>query len=74
MSATVAKSVIDGTDALAAGLTVGTPAPDDDGLNVLVEVEAGLEGVTYALLCHGISSNGEQHEMAGSMLVTAEAA
>src|SRR5574337_405255 len=67
----VTKSLISGSDTGAAALTVGTPSVS--GLTVLTLVSGGLEGSLYELYCEVTVSNGEVHDRAAQMLVTAKA-
>lgn len=69
---TVTKSLVTGTDAGAASLTIGSATVS--GLTVLALVSGGLEGSTYELYCEVTASNGEVHDRAAALRVTVLAA
>jgi hypothetical protein len=68
----VAKANEDGNDPGAAALTVGTPQLQ--GTDLLVLIEAGLEATWYDLLATVADADGEVHQLAARLYVTANAA
>lgn len=73
-SPAVSKALVSGSDAGAAGLTLGTPEMDGDGVTLKVLVSAGVEGSKYRLVATCDASNGEVHEIAATVLVVESAA
>lgn len=70
----VEKSLVEGSDTGAAGLTLGTPALDPDGVTVKVLVSGGVEGSKYRLVATVDANNDEVHQIAATLLVAESAA